>query len=101
MAFVLQVDFPMDGPFGDEMAAAFKELAESINDEEGVIWKVWTENQETKEAGGIYLFETAETAENYLNMHTARLAGFGISKVIGKIFEVNSALTEINHGPVK
>ncbi len=101
MAFVLQVDFPMDGPFGDEMAAAFKELAESINDEEGFIWKVWTENQETKEAGGIYLFETAETAENYLNMHTARLAGFGISKVNGKIFEVNSALTEINHGPVK
>lgn len=98
MAYVLQVDFPMDGPFGTQMAEAFKELAQSINEEAGFIWKIWTENPEAKEAGGIYLFETAETAEKYLHMHSARLAGFGISKVNGKIFAVNSALTEINHG---
>ena len=101
MAYVLQVDFPLDGPFGAQMAEAFKELALSINEEKGFIWKIWTENLDTKEAGGIYLFETAETAEKYLRMHSTRLAGFGIPKVNGKIFEVNSVLTEINHGPVK
>jgi len=101
MAYILQVDFEMNGPFGDEMAEAFSELAASINNEEGFIWKIWTESPETKEAGGIYLFETKGAAEKYVKMHTDRLAGFGISPVHAKIFEVNSALTEINKGPVK
>ena len=100
MSYILQVDFPMGGPFGDEMATAFNELAQSINEEEGFIWKVWTENTTTKEAGGIYLFETAETAEKYLHMHSVRLAEFGITNVNGKIFAVNSTLTAINHGPI-
>ena len=101
MAYILQVDFNMEGPFGDEMAEAFSELAKSINVEEGFIWKIWTESPETKEAGGIYLFETKDTAEKYVKMHTNRLAGFGIAPVNAKVFEVNSTLTEITEGPVK
>lgn len=101
MAYVLQVDFKMNGPFGDEMAEAFSDLAKSINEEPGFKWKIWTENPETNEAGGIYLFETKETAENYLNMHSKRLAGFGIPEVNGKVFAINSKLTEITKGPVK
>lgn len=101
MPYVLQVDFQMDGPFGDEMAEAFTDLAKSITEEPGFIWKIWTENPEAKEAGGIYLFETTETAEKYLDMHTKRLAGFGINGVTGKIFAINSKLTEITKGPVK
>lgn len=100
MAYILQVDFKMDGPFGDEMAAAFSELAESINQEEGFLWKIWTENADAGEAGGIYLFETKEAAEKYVDMHVKRLAGFGIPQVNSKIFSVNTALTEINHGPL-
>jgi len=99
MAYVLQVDFKMNGPFGDEMAAAFSDLAKSINEEDGFIWKIWTESSERKEAGGIYLFETKETAEKYNVMHTSRLAGFGITDINAKIFSVNSKLTEINKGP--
>lgn len=75
MAYVLQVDFKMDGPFGDEMAEAFTDLAKSINEEEGFIWKIWTENPETKEAGGIYSFETKETAGKYLEMHAKKISG--------------------------
>lgn len=101
MSYVLQVDFKMTGPFGDEMAKAFTDLAKSINEEEGFIWKVWTENPETKEAGGIYSFATKETAEKYLAMHTKRLASFGITDVNGKVFAVNSKLTEITKGPIK
>lgn len=100
MAFILQVDFKMDGPFGEDMAVGFKDLAESINQEEGVIWKIWTENPEAGEAGGIYLFETKETAAAYLNMHSKRLNGFGIMEINAKIFEVNNALSNINNGPI-
>ncbi|MFJ7684775.1 monooxygenase [Peribacillus butanolivorans] len=101
MAYILQVDFKMDGPFGNDMVEQFTELAKSINDEEGVIWKIWTEDSEAKEAGGIYLFESKESAQKYLTMHTARLKGLGIETVNGKIFEVNEGLTQINHGPFK
>ncbi|MEH7226343.1 monooxygenase [Bacillus sp. JJ1566] len=100
MSYVLQVDFKMDGPFGEEMATAFTDLAKSINEEPGFIWKIWTENPEAKEAGGIYLFETKDSAEKYLDMHTKRLGGFGINDVNGKIFAINSKLTEITKGPV-
>lgn len=101
MAYVLQVDFKMNGPFGDEMAEAFSDLAKTINKEEGFKWKIWTENPDTQEAGGIYIFETKETAEKYIDMHSKRLAEFGISKVNAKIFAINSTLTEINGGLAK
>ncbi|TSI11787.1 monooxygenase [Lysinibacillus sp. BW-2-10] len=101
MAYLLQVDFKMDGPFGDEMTEAFSDLAKSITEEEGFIWKIWTENVETKEAGGIYLFQTKEAAEKYLKMHTERLAGFGITGVNGKVFAINEKLSEITKGPIQ
>lgn len=100
MAYVLQVDFNMNGPFGDEMAEAFSDLAKSINEEEGFLWKIWIENPDTNEAGGIYLFETKEAAEKYLEMHSKRLAQFGITDVNAKIFAINSKLTEITKGRV-
>jgi hypothetical protein len=101
MAYVLQVDFSMRGPFGDEMAEAFSDLAKSINEEEGLMWKIWTESPETNEAGGIYIFETKETAKKYMDMHSKRLTGFGITDVNAKIFAINTRLTEITKGPVK
>ncbi|WP_087972001.1 monooxygenase [Oceanobacillus rekensis] len=101
MAYVLQVDFKLEGPFGDEMADAFHDLAKSINEEEGFLWKIWTESPETNQAGGIYTFETKETAESYLEMHTKRLAGFGVTDVNAKIFAINSKLTAVTNGPIK
>jgi len=101
MAYILQMDFKLDGPFGEEMTEEFSGLAKSINEEEGFLWKIWTEDSEAEEAGGIYLFKSKESAEKYLTMHTERLKGFGIEPVNGKIFEVNEELTQINNGPIK
>lgn len=100
MAYLLQVDFPYQGPWGDEMTSALRGLAESIANEPGLIWKIWTENRAASEAGGIYLFKDAPSAEAYLAMHTARLMGFGVSRVNGKIFKVNHALSLIDRAPL-
>ena len=100
MAKLLQIDFPFPGPFGDEMASALADLARSINDEPGFLWKIWTENEAQQRAGGIYLFEDEATAEAYLTMHTERLAGFGVSGIEARVFDVNPQLTAINQGPV-
>lgn len=101
MAYLLQVDFPFEGPFGEEMERGFLDLASSINEEEGFHWKIWTENKETKEAGGIYVFEEKQDAENYAEMHEKRLKAFGVKDIRVKIFDINEKLTKLNHGMIK
>lgn len=98
---LLQVDFDYSGPFGEEMANALIGLAESINQEPGMIWKIWTESEKAQLGGGIYLFDNESSAQAYLKMHTARLNAMGIKDVRGKIFDVNVPLSNINKGPIK
>ena len=100
MPKLLQIDFPFPGPFGDEMAAALNDLANSIAQEPGFIWKIWTENASDGQAGGIYLFEDEATANAYLKMHTERLTGFGVSGINAKVFDVNEPLSQITGGPL-
>ncbi|WP_028865629.1 monooxygenase [Psychromonas aquimarina] len=100
MQKLLQVDFGFNGPFGEKMAAMLNELAESINNEPGMIWKIWTENESKQLGGGVYLFEDEVSAQAYLEMHTARLNKMGITDVRGLIFDVNKTLSDINHAPI-
>lgn len=99
MSVILQVHFPFDGPFGDEMANAMTALAENINQEPGFIWKIWTENADQKLAGGIYLFDTRANAKAYCKMHTARLEAMGVTGISAAILDTNAALSAINKGP--
>ena len=92
--------FAYPGPFGDAMSSALEELAKSIAEEPGLVCKIWTENAETQEAGGVYLFDDAETAAAYTTMHTARLAEMGVANPEVKVFDVNLPLTHITGGPV-
>ena len=100
MPILLQVDFPYQGPWGEDMAQAMQGLAQSIAQEPGLLWKIWTENRDTGEAGGIYLFADRADAERYLEMHCARLLGFGIAAVNAKLFEVNLPLSRIDRAPL-
>ncbi|HCQ7753262.1 monooxygenase [Citrobacter sp. 50677481] len=100
MAKLLQLHFAFNGPFGQEMTEQLRGLAESINQEPGFIWKVWTESEQNKEAGGIYLFESEETALAYLEKHSARLKNLGVNEVIAKVFDVNVPLSQLNHSYV-
>lgn len=99
MKKLLQIDFPYSGPFGEQMTQALTEIAESINQEPGLIWKIWTENAEQQTGGGIYLFEDEDTAKAYLAMHSARLHQMGIQDIRGRIFDIHPELSRINQGP--
>ncbi len=94
---LLQIDFP-DTRSTDNKTEALIPLAQSIATTPGLIWKIWTENPETQEAGGIYLFEDEASLDAYLAMHTDRLKGFGIEQINAKKFQVNQPLTEITRG---
>lgn len=97
---LLQVDFEYQGAMGEEMSKNLVGLAESINQEEGLIWKIWTESETDKLGGGVYLFKDESSAMSYLTMHTARLKEMGVPEVRGIIFDINMPLTNINQGPV-
>lgn len=99
MPVLLQFDFPFHGPFGAEMTQALDGLARSIAEEPGLRWKIWTENAAEQMAGGIYLFETPETAAAYAKMHSERLAGFGITGIRAKTFEINEGLSQLTRAP--
>ena len=72
------------------MSRQLVELAESINQEPGFIWKVWTESEKKSGGGRDLSFANEETALAYLNKHTARLKSLGVNEVICKIFDVKS-----------
>ncbi|MDY0249217.1 MAG: monooxygenase [Pseudomonas sp.] len=101
MQTVLQIDFPFSGPFAEEMQQTMRPLAESISQEPGLIWKIWTENADTQEAGGVYLFSDATSAQNYLDMHRARLTVSGVIGIRAKLFSVNTPLSLICKGPIQ
>lgn len=100
MPYLLQVDFPYPGPWGAVMTTAMADLARSIATEPGLIWKIWTANEDTGEAGGIYLFDSQATAQAYLEMHRARLASFGIAQINAKIFAVDQTLSLLDRAPL-
>jgi len=96
---ILQVDFPSPGPFGAEMSSAMRGLAESIAQEHGLMWKLWTENAETGEAGGIYCFEDLESLNAYKDMHSARLTDMGVTNLRFRVFDINVELSRIDRFP--
>lgn len=100
MATLLQIDFPSEGPFGAEMATAYADLASSISNEPGLLWKIWTENANDRTAGGIYLFSDEDSARAYCDMHTRRLESFGVTGIRALFFDVNDALSATTRGPV-
>ena len=100
MSYILQVDFPFEGPWESAMTAAMQELATSINDEPGFVWKFWTENKQDQQAGGIYLFDSRHNAQQYLEKHSKRLQQAGVKDIRSRIFEINDEVSELNNAPL-
>lgn len=100
MSILVQMDFPFDGPFGEEMTKAMSDLAESIAKESGLLWKIWTVNDKTREAGGIYLFSDEESARHYIDMHSKRLKAAGIKTINAKLFTVDQELSALSNTPL-
>ncbi len=69
---LLQLHFAFNGPFGSEMSRQLVELAESINQEPGFIWKVWTESEKNQEAGGI-IFLRMKKPRSLISTSTPRV----------------------------
>ena len=63
---VLQTNFTFTVS-ADEFQAAAEPLAEAFAAVPGLLWKVWLLNPQTREAGGVYLFENEDALAAFLD----------------------------------
>lgn len=101
MAILVVFEFPSEGPWGQEMAESYQELAGDIAAENGLVWKVWTEAPERGVAGGVYLFGAERAARAYIAKHAARLRAWGIPDIDVREFGVNRELSRLTGAPVE
>ncbi|WP_394282068.1 monooxygenase [Corynebacterium sp.] len=97
MNTIVVFEFPSTGPFGKEAEEAYADLAKDIATEKDLVWKVWTEDPSREVAGGIYLFTSEEAADTYIEKHSARLGGFGITNISAVKYQVNDGLSAVDH----
>jgi hypothetical protein len=85
-----------------ELKDAFTRLANDIAATPGLRWKVWIMNEAESEAGGIYLFDDADSVNAYLGGPiVAGLQAYeALTEISVKQFDVVEDLTAITRGPL-
>ncbi len=101
-AKIVQLNFNLNisGAEWKETAAS---LAQAFADLPGLQWKLWMLNEETGEAGGIYLFEDETARQGFLNGPLAaqvKAAPF-LRDLSIKQFEVMEEVSEITRAPFR
>lgn len=97
---IWDIHLKVDGSPNAEMQNNMKELAESIAEEPGVLWKIWTYEEGTNHVGSTYLFKDLEHLERYKEMHIKRLHAIGITDITDHIFDIMEDLSRITKAPL-
>jgi hypothetical protein len=99
---ILQINYKFNTT-RSEHAAMVTPMAEAIAAVPGLVWKVWLMNEEGQEAGGIYLFETFEAAQDFVNSPEVKAfaAHPSLSAFSVKMFEAVETLSKITRGPLE
>lgn len=90
-----------DGPVTKEFLEGNIKLAESIAQEEGVIWKIWTHEEGTNHYGSTYLFKNIDFLNKYKEMHVKRLNSIGITDIKDHVFGILEDVSKINNAPLQ
>ena len=100
-ATLLQINFKYSGT-RKVYEETFMPAAQMIADDEGLKWKVWIWDEETRKGGGEYLFESKAAARVYLDgpIITQAKENPDITDVSVKQFEILERPTAVTRGPV-
>ncbi|MCJ2669951.1 MAG: YdhR family protein [Candidatus Thermoplasmatota archaeon] len=98
---LLEISFKFNLP-REEYEAAARELATAFAGVPGLQWKVWTLNEQDKEAGGVYLFEDESSMQTFLASDLAAQVKNhpAFSELSAKPYEVLEEPTRTCRGPV-
>jgi len=98
---ILQINLTYKGAQA-ELETAFAHAVDAIAAFPGLTWKIWIVNDGTKEAGGLYCFESESALNAYINspIIMALKANPMVSKVHIQPFAAIPSLTAQTRGPV-
>ncbi len=95
---ILQINYRLEGTLAEYMQAN-QPYAEPIAQVPGLRWKVWLVNETTKEAGGIYLFESDAALQGFLNGPiAAEIKGDPTASL--KEFDIPMELSAVTRAPI-
>ncbi|NVJ66649.1 MAG: monooxygenase [Gammaproteobacteria bacterium] len=97
---IWDIHLSYEGEVTENFMAETKKLAESIAQEAGIIWKIWTYEAGSSHFGSTYLFRDLEALETYKAMHVKRLNNLGITVTSDHIFDIMEDLSQINNAPL-
>jgi len=85
-----------------EIAEALMGLAQPCADVKGLEWKIWLHNEETKSAGGIYLFQDGASVKAYLDGEIVAgvMSHPALSDIDAKVFDVLPEHSKITRAPL-
>jgi hypothetical protein len=83
----------------EELKNIMPAVAPKFSEIPGCIWKVWLLNEDPKEAGGVYLFESREHLEGFLssNLFASVKNNPAFSNLQTNTFGVSEAASMITH----
>ena len=86
----------------DELKDIFAHAADAIASFPGLVWKIWIVNDDKREAGGIYWFESQQALFAYLDSPiVANLKSHpAFSQISVKSFDTVDDLNVITHSPI-
>lgn len=96
---IVQINYPFSAPRAD-FDRANMPSAKPIADVPGLRWKVWLVNEQTGEAGGIYLFDSDAAARAFINGPMIAELRSEAPTVSIKSFDIMGEHTAITRGPV-
>ncbi len=97
---IWDIHLNVDGPPDAEMQKRMQQLAESIAEEPGVLWKIWTYEEGTNHIGSTYLFKDIEHLHRYKEMHIKRLHDLGITDITDHVFDIMEDLSRTTKAPL-
>jgi len=102
MAKILQVNFKLKVSAA-EYSDLCQSIAQSYANVPGLQWKVWILNEQEKEAGGIYLFESDQALNDFLSGPlVAKVKSRPVLYDLAvKSFDVMDQVTATTRGPIK
>ncbi len=98
---ILQLNFDLGVP-SEEWEKAAEDLAGTFAAVPGLKWKVWILDENRKQAGGIYMFESEEALDGFLNSELAGAvkAHPAVKNMDARPFDVLLTPSQATRGPL-
>ena len=98
---ILQINYQFNSPRA-VLDEANTQAADSIAATPGLVWKIWLMNETDREAGGIYLFESRESAQKFITspLVQAFAADPSLSAFTVKMFDADEEHSKVTRGPL-